>query len=156
MKTRFLFPHRFKMIGWILLVPSGILGLAVILWDFQFDALNTTVLSIFGEANVLEKREMFDLVKDNLTDELAGVAFTLAALFAGFSKEKNEDEYITQLRLDSLLWATYVSSAFLVVSLLFIYGSPFLVVMSFNMFTTLIFFLLRYNYMLLKLKTSSQ
>ncbi len=35
MKTRFLFPYRFKKIGWFLLVPSVIIGFFVVFLDFE-------------------------------------------------------------------------------------------------------------------------
>ena len=67
-----------------------------------------------------------------------------------FSKEKNEDEFITEIRLSSLLWAVCVSYTLLLVAFLFVYGSPFFEVMIYNMFTVLIIFIVRFNYILYK------
>ena len=73
-----------------------------------------------------------------------------------FSKEKQEDELIAKIRLDSLVWATYVNYAVLMFSMLFIYGMSFLWVMIFNMFTILLFFIFRFNWQVKKLnKTMS-
>ena len=70
------------------------------------------------------------------------ILFTIGALFVGFSKQKNEDEYIASVRHDSLLWATYVNYMLLILSMLFIYDAGFFTVMVYNMFTVLIIFLL--------------
>ena len=51
--------------------------------------------------------------------------FSSGALLVSFSKEKNEDEFITEIRLSSLLWAVCVSYTLLLVAFLFVYGSPF-------------------------------
>ena len=39
MKTRFLLPHKCKLIGWILLIPSAILGYFVVFSDLEFKFL---------------------------------------------------------------------------------------------------------------------
>ena len=62
--------------------------------------------------------------------------------------EDNEDEFIEKLRMTSLLWAVFVNYILLLVSFLFIYGTAFLNVMIYNMFTVLIIFIARFNYIL--------
>ena len=64
--------------------------------------------------------------------------------------EKNEDEYIAGLRLSSLLWAVCVSYLLLLIAFVLVYGTPFLNVMVYNMFTVLIIFIIRFNYLLHK------
>ena len=71
-------------------------------------------------------------------------------MLVGFSKEKNEDEFISEIRLSSLLWAVWVSYMLLLIAFLLIYGSPFLEVMVYNMFTILIIFIVRFNFILYK------
>ena len=46
MKTNFLFPYKFRLIGWILLIPSVVLGYMVIFEGFEFSFLNIKVLSL--------------------------------------------------------------------------------------------------------------
>ena len=72
------------------------------------------------------------------------------------SKEKIEDEYIAKTRLESLVWATYLNYCILLLALLFVYDMAFFWVMIFNMFTLLLFFIVRFNYLIFKLnKTES-
>ena len=73
-------------------------------------------------------------------------------MFIAFSKEKNEDEFINKIRLDSLVWATYVNYIVLIISTIFVYEFTYLWVMIINMLTTLIFFIIRFNWQLIKLK----
>ena len=63
---------------------------------------------------------------------------------------KDEDEYIAQIRLESLLWATYINYGFLLFSILFVYGLGFYQIMVFNIFTLLVIFLVRFNFILYK------
>ena len=134
-----------------MLIPSTLFGLYMIITDYRLPFLELNVFSITAEAFGSENSHWF---KNNITDELTAVIFTVGALLAGFSKQKNEDEYIATIRLESLLWATYVNYAVLILSLLFIYDAGFFTVMIFNMFTVLIIFLLRFNFMLYKTERS--
>jgi hypothetical protein len=155
MKTKLLFPNRFKRIGWILLVPSTILGILVIFSDFSFDFLDLKVFAIysgtgfFGDSNV-----MLEFKDNNFTDEVAGILFIIGAIFVAFSKEKQEDEFIAKTRLESLVWATYANYTILIFCFLFFYGMGFFWVMIINMFTILIFFIFRFYLILYMSKKS--
>jgi hypothetical protein len=65
-----------------------------------------------------------------------------------FAKEKHEDEYIAKTRMESFLWATYINYAILLFCFMFFYGVGFMYVMIFNMFTLIILFIIRFNYVL--------
>ncbi len=81
---------------------------------------------------------------------MIGSFFIIGALLVSFSKEKNEDEFIAEIRLSSLLWAVWVSYILLLVAFLIVYGTPFFEIMVYNMFTVLIIFIVRFNYILYK------
>jgi len=153
MKTKLLFPNRFKRIGWILLVPSTILGIACIFYDFSFNFLDIKVFAIFSD-DFFGSDTVFGLGKNNITDEIVGVLFIIGALLVAFSKEKNEDEFIEKTRWESLVWATYINYFILIFCFLFFYNTSFLWVMIFNMFTILIFFILRFYFIIIMLKKS--
>jgi hypothetical protein len=146
MKTKLLLPNYFKRIGWILLVPSAILGLFIIITDYEFGFLDTKVFTIYSGA--FKEPVIFGMIKANLTGTIAGVLFLIGAVFVAFSKEKREDEYIAEIRLGALLWATYINYGVLLFCFIFFYAFEFLYVMIFNMFTILIFFIFRFYYML--------
>ncbi|MFD2245790.1 hypothetical protein [Pontibacter ruber] len=147
MKTRYLFPNRYKIIGWILLIPSTLLGLLMVLFDYSFFKLNATVFALY-DGGLFEPNKFLTLTKTDLADELIGAMVIIGGLLAAFSEEKDEDEYIAKIRLESLLWATYINYGFLLFSLLFIYGAGFYQIMIFNMFTLLFIFLVRFNFIL--------
>lgn len=156
MKTKFLFPNRFKRIGWILLVPTAILGVLIIFFDFNFKFLDLKVLAIYSTGNIISGggRHLIEFVKNNVTDEICGILFIIGAILVAFSKEKEEDEFIAKIRLESLVWATYINYAILILCFLFVYDTGFLNVMILNMFSILIFFIIRFNYILFKTNKS--
>jgi hypothetical protein len=85
-------------------------------------------------------------VKNNVFDELIGLLLIAGGLFIAFSKEETEDEFIAKIRLESLVWATYFNYAILMLSVIFVYGMSFFGVLVFNMFTLLLFFIIRFNW----------
>ncbi len=151
MKTKFLFPNKYKVIGWMMLIPAAVLGIVMMITNYQPAFLEVNVFSLTTQAFGDSQTHCF---KNNISDELLAILFTVGALLAGFSKQKNEDEYIASIRHDSLLWATYVNYGLLILSVIFVYDIGFFNVMVYNMFTVLIIFLLRFNFMLYKSNTT--
>ena len=86
-----------------------------------------------------------------------GIGFTLfnfvfisGAMMAAFSRLKTEDEYISRLRLESLVWAVYANFIIIFIANIAIYGDGFLNVMLLNMYTVPVLFFLRFNYLVFK------
>ena len=94
----------------------------------------------------------FSITENNILDEIIGLLLIIGALLIAFSKEKSEDEFISKIRLESLVWATYINFAILIFTIIFIYDMIFFWVLVFNMFTVLIFFIIRFNWALYKSK----
>ena len=156
MKTKLLFPNQFKRVGWILLVPSTILGILIIFLDFELNFLDINVFAFYskGFAPWGGSTTIFGFEENNITDEIVGILFFIGAIFVAFSKENQEDEFIVKTRLESLVWATYVNYTILIICFIFFFNYGFLLVMIFNMFTVLIFFIIRFNYILYKTNKS--
>lgn len=151
MKPNRLLPHKFKKLGWILIIPSCVIGLFVISTNYELKWLNTYVFAIFNDELFSESR-YFSIIKINITQTLFGTLFIIGGLLVGFCEEKVEDEYITRLRLQALLWAVAINYMILLFAFIFIYGTSFLQVMIYNMFTILVLFIGRFHFLLYKNK----
>ena len=151
MKLNYLFPNKYKKIGWLIFIPSAIIGLITLILDFEPNSLDFNVPAIFIE-ELLGDKHFFGIVNNNILNEILGVLILLSSLLVAFSKEESEDEYISKIRLESLVWAVYFNYAILLISSLFIFDFAFLWVMIFNMFTILLFFIIRFNWQISKLK----
>lgn len=146
MKSNYLLPYKWKKAGWMVLIPSVLLGVLFMVFQYEAAWLDMQTFSIFHEP-IMGKGSLFTLVDNNIADEILGVLIILSALVVAFSREEQEDEYISNLRLESLVWATYVNYAILLFAILFITEMSFFWVMVFNMFTILIVFIIRFNWM---------
>ncbi|MCA6449691.1 MAG: hypothetical protein IM584_03055 [Chitinophagaceae bacterium] len=145
MKKLPLLPHRFRKLGYVLVLPFLALGIAYMGWDFTIAQL----------AYHPDKAGIFYMGNNNYTDELVTVGLILSLILIGFSKEKVEDEAIQFFRLEALQWAVYANYAVLVIAVLFCYGGWFFTVMTINLFTVLIIFIARYRYVLFQYNRSN-
>lgn len=151
MKTRFLFPSKYKKLGWLLFGSGLILGIILLVNEFEVPNIKTSVFPLLGEdGGLFTVNESLKWSTNNIADELASVLLIIGGLLVGFSATKQEDEYINKIRTESLLWSVYVNYAFLLFAVIFVFDSPFLKVIIYNMFTILIIFIVRFHYMLYK------
>jgi hypothetical protein len=132
MKSRFLLPAHYCKIGWVIFIPFLVLGIASLHMDFQFDWLQVNRDKSFFDGNT------------NFTDEIAAIGVLIGLIFVAFSREQIEDEFVMQLRLDSLVVAVLINYALLFLAILFVYGMDFIYVWVYNMYTVLILFIARF------------
>ena len=155
MKTHFLFPNHFKKFGWLLFIPSAIGTLIISVFNISTDEyLSFTVFSIYQDS-IVEIPGFFKFIKNSIIDEILTFCIIVGGILVGFSKLKEEDEMISKIRYESLVWATYLNYAIILFFTLFIFGLPYLNVLFYNMFTLLLFFIIRFHYMIYKLNTSN-
>lgn len=152
METKLLLPNKFKSAGWLLLFFSVILWIYVVfIIKDEIAILNSSTFTIIG-SELLRPTEYFAIIQTNLTYTLIGILFIIGGLIVVFSSEKVEDEFIAKLRLASFQWSFLINHLLLLFLFVFIYGIDFINVMIYNMFTTLILFIIRFHYLLFKYK----
>lgn len=153
MKNHFLFPNSFKKIGWILFVPSLILSLYLLTIDdgFTVDALDFNVLAIYNDGFFKSDDAFFKIIENNIGDELYVIGLIVGGILIGFSKLKDEDEMISKIRYESLVWATYLNYGIIILLTIFFYGIGYYSILMFNTFTLLLFFIIRFHYKIYQL-----
>lgn len=148
MKTTYLLPNSYKIFGWILFILGILSGLLIIITDYEGDFLTTKVLSIYNNGIFsTDKGQYFKIIENNVLGELSALCIIIGGLIVGFSKEKTEDEFIYKLRTESLVWAIILNYAILIFTIVFIYDMTFFNILIYNMFTPLVFFILRFNFL---------
>jgi len=152
MKSRYLFSHKFKPFGWILFSVGIVLGIILLVNDFKFPNWKMNVFSLIGSDDTFSSTKSFTWELNNVSDEIASILIIVGGILVSFSKTKEEDEYISKIRMESLIWATYVNYIVLLFAIIFVFDISFFNVMIFNMFTILFFFIIRFHFMLYKTK----
>ncbi len=152
MKNEFYFPNRFKKIGLVLFL-LGLTAWILLLTGFTPESLfKTRVFALYTDSFIGQGGGFFRMVENEIYDELIGVLALVGLMFIGFSKEKEEDEFVQRIRLNALKWAVFVNYGLLLFAMVFIYGMIFFNVMMYNMFTVLIIYILRFYYLMFKFR----
>ena len=47
MKLNYLFPNKYKKIGWLIFIPSAIIGLTTLIFEFEPNSLDFNIPAIF-------------------------------------------------------------------------------------------------------------
>lgn len=154
MKSSYLLPYALKQIGAYLFLPAVILALYTLYAEPEPAWLDFTVLHFAPQNSILpldqEKKSapLFLLQENNWANEIAGLLLFLSCVFLVFGRERDEDEFVMRLRLESLLRAFQVYSILLFLGLVFTYDFTFLQVMIYNLFLPFIIFIIRFHWVL--------
>lgn len=143
------------MVGWLLFIPGIMLVLVGSFFNVSLDDfLQTKVLALYSDP-ILGTSGWFTWEENGIADELLTVMVIGGGLLVGFSKTKNEDEMISSLRYESLVWATYLNYGIILFTTLFVFGVAYMNVLIHNLFTLLFFFILRFHYRIYKVSKSA-
>ncbi|MDE6669131.1 MAG: hypothetical protein K2K26_05570 [Muribaculaceae bacterium] len=118
-----LFPRQFHLVGWLLFIPAFIMGALVFFSLCSFHGIVETLIN--------------DII-------IVGVA--LGSIFIVCSKERQEDEMTSSIRLASLLNSLYVYVTILILSTLFMNGRmAYFKFMAFNLVLLPIIFVIIFS-----------
>lgn len=150
MKTSYLFPYRFKKISgflfWVTLIVLvyGFLNSSTVLENQLFQS---KVFAI-ADTGILSENTILGITENYILDEILFILLIISGLIYAFSKEKIEDEMVSKVRLDSLVWATYFNYILILLCYMFLFGFAFLNVMMIALFSHLLFFIIRFRWMM--------
>lgn len=141
MKKNYLFPPVFKRVGLWFFFPFAIIGTGC-LFDRGWWGIESSG-GFFSSG----------LYENFPTIAIAGIAASL--LLICFSREKDEDEYVNDLRCRTLVWSVIFGYLVLIAGDLFIYGMAFLTFTFVNMYTILLLYAIVFNFRLYRLRKSA-
>ncbi len=122
-RTKFLLPAKFRFVGSIFFIAGVITGIFRFYLGIKPKILDARVFAVYSE--YLDEKYM-KLVNNNLGEEIT-LFLVLSGLFLiAFSKEKTENEIISNIRYQSLIISFYISFIFLLAATFFTYGFAFL------------------------------
>ena len=136
MKSRFLFPHKWRTPG-------------IVLSSIGFVVFLLNIYNITDKTGAWFKT--FNIDVNILANDIECVFLVIGLLLVGFSKEKLEDEQIAQQRADSLQWAIYFNYGILLLCVFLFNGVGFLDVMAYNIVTPFVFFIIRFRWKIYQL-----
>ncbi|MEQ9262129.1 MAG: hypothetical protein RLP14_03105 [Owenweeksia sp.] len=160
METRFLLPHRAKTMGWLIFIPSLLLGVIQFFSTYEPKWLDAEVPALFYTDWLLadkgERFLFFTLIQNNLADEICALLLLIGGLLLVFAREVHEDEMIMKIRLESMLWSARVNGIVILFCIIFIYDITFYYVMVLNLFLLFFLFIGRFEWALRSLRRESE
>jgi hypothetical protein len=141
MKFRLLFPYWSRFLGYACILAHVPIVAAGKMRGYGFHDHEAT-----GNEGFFNSGHLFFI---------ATLLLMVVGLFLiAFSKEKIEDEQISQLRLDSLQWAVYLNYLILVISLAFTDSADIRHILELNLWLPLLFFIIRFRWVIFRLNRS--
>lgn len=160
MKKDYLFPYRFKWIGWSLFLPFALLFFVVpAFFDFIDDDLISfpTLMIIISELGNFDGGNVQNgliagFQREGMFDEIRIVAMSLGLLFVAFAREKDEDEYVEHLRLHSFVWAIKANTVLLILGTWFLFGGLYLWFVLFWLISLFLIYIAKFQWELRKMR----
>ena len=141
MKKNYLFPQVFKRVGLWFFIPFAVMGIGCLFGNGWWGISSSEGFFSSG------------LYEYFPTIAIAGIASSL--LLICFSREKDEDEYVNDLRCRTLVWSVISGYLVLIAGDLFIYDMAFLTFTFVNMYTVLVLYAVVFNFRLYRLRKSA-
>lgn len=125
-------------------VPLALLG-AYYLFVDSIQWGESKVFALLGD-ELFGSTSFFTVVtNEGWMDELLVIGLTVSLLFIAFSRERDEDECIANIRMQSLVWAIVVNCSLLIVGTMLIFGLSYFNFMCVLLFSMLILFIVKYQ-----------
>lgn len=153
--------NRYKPVGWVCLVLGLALGSASIFGEFEPDYLDFRVPSFFAssypwESDQRQKEfQIVEMTSNNWSDEIGGVLVLLGCLVLMLAREKEEDELIQKIRLESLLWAVLLNGILMILALLMFYDINYFYVLISSVVLFYLLFIVRFHIVLYQFKSAN-
>ena len=149
MKKSFLLPHYYMKVGLLMFVPF----LIMCILELAELAPIIKVAMPYVYSDCFTSDTWFGIAEsEDIYGEIWMIGLFLSLLFIALSKEKVEDEMLMQIRLQSLLFALWCTSALFIFETLFIYGLGYAFSLWAIIFVYLVIFILKFRYELYRLK----
>jgi len=99
-------------------------------------------ISVFAIYSSFLATKYFTSFKTNFLDELTLLLLISGLALIVFTKERNETEGLDLFRLRAFFRALIANTIFLLLSVIFVYGSGFIAILVINIFSLFLFYLL--------------
>ena len=159
MKSNYLFPTMCKKIGWVLFVPFAILGIIFLVNSSLLPEVKWNPIVLYTGSQLTDHGqipgEFFKTINDDMKEEIIVWGLAIALSLIAFSREKDEDELVEQLRAKSLVWSLKANVVLLIIATLILYSEYYLTFAWIYMFSVFLLFIIRFEFELYRFRHSS-
>ena len=131
--------YKWRYPGWALIIVGVIFTVLYVNFDFRLSLPIFAVFSYFSEMKFMVT------YTTNVTDEIMMLCLLIGFFLLVFSKDRNVLPEFENLRGKALYKALFNNSIIMFVSILFIYGQGFFIIMVLNLYSVFILYLIFYS-----------
>jgi hypothetical protein len=139
---KFLLPGRLRLPGMIFIVLGFCLGIVRFWYGIKPDFLNFKVFAIYS--SYLQSK-FLEVVKNQMSEEITGILVITGLFLVAFAKEKEENERLDALRLNSFFISFYLNTIFLLAALIFTFGIGFIYMMMISLVSWLSIYIISFR-----------
>lgn len=111
-------------------------------FGFKPDILDVKVFAVYSK--YLDTKA-FQVVHNQLIEEVSGILVVIGLFLAAFSKMKIENEQVHSLRFRSFLISAWLNIVFVVAGLVFTFGLGYVFMLIMNSISWLVFYLIIFS-----------
>lgn len=118
------------------------------------DAISFPTVVLDFDTGMFAHDKTLGFSSEGMVNEIAMVGLSVALLLVSFSRENDEDEYITSMRFGALVWACKVNTVIFILGTWFIFGTSYLVFMLFWIFLLFVLYIAKFQFELYRFRRS--
>ncbi|WP_297842471.1 hypothetical protein [Ignavibacterium sp.] len=147
MNHKFFLPHKFRFVGMILFLLGIISAYVRFSLGIKPAVLTLPVFTVYS--SFLETKT-FQVITNNISEEIVTLLLLTGLLLLNFSKEKTEIELTDKLRFKALISSVFVNTLLMIFSTLFIFGFAFVNVLMINLFSQLLLYQIIFRFLIFR------
>ncbi len=152
MYINFLLPHKFKFVGSALFTLGLILAYIRFSMGVKPEFMTIPVFAVYS--SFLEAKS-FQVITNNVSEEIVIICLLLGLALLNFSKEKEETQLVNHFRFKALIYSVAANIFFLILCTLFIYGFAYFNVLMVNIFSQLILYQVVFRFLIFAKKNGT-
>ncbi len=118
----FLLPRGFRNLGFVFFGMGAVVGFIRFYFGYKPEFLNRKVFAIIS--SYLDNK-FFEVIGNQLLEEISAILLLLGLFLVAFSKEKIENSINDSYRLKAFFVSAYFTAIFLLLTIIFTYGMGF-------------------------------
>jgi uncharacterized membrane protein len=142
---KLLLPNKLRIYGLIILLFGVVLGITRFYFGIKLELLNIKVFAVYSK---YFETNYFKVIENHFSEELTALLLLVGLFLISFTKEKNENDFITALRYKSLILTFYINTVLVILSFLFVFGFGFINILVINVFSPFIIYIILFKYFL--------
>lgn len=147
-----LFPYRSRWGGYVAIL-AGLFSGYLYFWGGRPAFFE---IPVFAVVTSYAETRWFVFAKTNALDEMAVVFILAGLMLIAFSKERNEDRRLDQIRIRSLFYSVYATISIWILLYLTVFGWPTIILSAGIFILFLLTYILIFNSSLIRLRRSGR